>query len=174
MSDIHLYLRYLLLGKTTHYIMNKLFIVAAFIAISISSCKKSETDASPNQEVATVIDAKLLSNDWTSEMKLDNDKKWTANEETTTEVAKMRELIKVLPTTTIGEYQKLGADLTLEKNLLVKFCTMEGAAHDHLHTFLNPLTEKIDALQTIKSTEQGYEIRKALNENLQLFDTYFE
>lgn len=153
----------------------KLFIMAAMAsAFLILSCKKSAEEKMVDQQETLKEPEFTFDNSWTQNIQLNGGKKWKANPETTEAVSKMLHLIKSSPTSTLDEHRDLAASLNLEKNILIEKCTMKGDAHTHLHTFLEPLIDKIKALSEATSTEQAITLKNAIEENLTLYSTYFE
>ena len=146
----------------------------AAVLLSATACKKTtEEKMIEKQEVLQEPNNIAFNNNWTENIELNNGEKWQANAETTTQVAKMLNLLETTPTNTVEEYHDLASSLNLEKNILIKKCTMKDAAHNHLHTFLEPLMEKITALAEAESVEDAISIKRAIQENLDLYSTYF-
>lgn len=75
---------------------------------------------------------------------LNNGILWSANIETTEGIGKMVVLMDSFSDTeSIESYSKLSGDLNTTLNTILKECTMEGEAHDNLHTYLFPMFEMI-------------------------------
>lgn len=115
-----------------------------------------------------------LTNNWTSEMEKNDGAKWEANSETNEGVLKMQILLKTEDTTTLEDYHQLAAKLNSEKNYVVKNCTMKGASHDNLHTWLLPLMSKIEALSESQNLEEAKKIKHSISENVDAYEEYFE
>ncbi|HET8804084.1 MAG TPA: hypothetical protein VFM72_05860, partial [Aequorivita sp.] len=111
---------------------------------------------------------------WVNDIKLDGGNKWQSNIETNDGVDKMLKLINASNPITVEDYHNLASKLNDEKNVLVKNCTMKGASHDNLHIFLHPLIEKIEALGTVSTTEEGSKIITSIIENLEGYYNYFQ
>ena len=110
---------------------------------------------------------------WKEQMKLDHGKKWTANIETTKGVEKLQELLKNDTSTSVEEYHNLAKQLSGELSIILDKCTMKGASHDNLHTFLLPLLKKVDKLKEVNSVEKGNIISSKIREHLQAYKKYF-
>jgi hypothetical protein len=64
-----------------------------------------------------------------------------------------------------------GAELQKHADKLIKECRMTGPDHDALHAWLGPFLQHVQALKTNRDTESA---SHALNEDMKVFDTYFE
>ena len=161
--------------------MKKILFIASLLSIAFIGCKDSGkkttetievTEMSHGNEAHEVI---ALNNDvWVKEMQLNGGAKWKANLETTLGVNKMMEIVEGSKAETVDGYHALASKLNEEKNILVKKCTMEGASHDNLHTFLHPLIEKIGALGKVETKEEGAKLQHSIHENLKWYFNYFE
>jgi len=115
-----------------------------------------------------------LGNAWVDKIKLNKNRKWKANSETTEGVKGMLNLIKSAELETVEDYHKLASKLNEKKNSVVKKCTMKGPSHDNLHVFLHPLIEKIGALGKVSTVDEGSEIKVSIKENLEGYYNYFQ
>ena len=169
--------------------MKKALLSIAMMAFIFTGCnnnKKAENtiDPSSDQEVKAVsqddhdddhhLSDDGLSNNWTTEIEMNNGAKWEANPETNEGVQKMQNILKTQPTNTLEDYYKLAAQLNSDKNYLVQNCTMKGESHDNLHVWLLPLMAKIDALSETKSLEDASKIKHSIEENINEYTTYFQ
>lgn len=147
--------------------MKKSVFIILLIATVVTSCK--------NTEKKEVIDVSgLYSNTWVKEIELNNDNKWQANSETNEGVLKMQNSIKTQPTNTLVEYFALVEQLNVDKNYVIKNCTMKGDSHDNLHVWLLPLIAKIDALSEAKTIEDAAKLKQSIKENMNAYFDYFE
>lgn len=155
--------------------MRIFLIPIALTLLSTTSCKESTQERTIQQQEKLEESADFsYNNNWTQSMNLDKGEKWVANEATNNGVSKMKELLSTSSATTLEEYHDLASNLNLEKNILIKKCTMTDAAHDNLHTFLEPLIEKIAALAEVESTDEAVVIKETIRENLDLYSKYFK
>lgn len=164
--------------------MKKLILILALTAFI--GCKNNkEQDSlqkteSINHTVETVNnqdnneDLDVYYNTWTKEIKTNNGDKWQANTETNDGVERMKGTIKLLKTNTLNDYHELAKKLNIDKNYVIKNCTMQGASHDNLHIWLLPLMEKIDVLSDIKNLEAAAKLKNSIEENITAYYTYFK
>ena len=144
--------------------MKPIFYVLMLFALV--SCKQNK-----KQEAAEVND--LYSNSWTQEIKLDNGKKWQANSETNEGVLKMQNSIKDFSSNTLEGYYELAEKLNVDKNYVIKNCTMKGDSHDNLHVWLLPLIAKLDALSEANTIEEAAKLKQSIEENINEYADYF-
>lgn len=145
--------------------MKHLFLT--LIIITLVSCKDSK------KEVTVEVD-NLYSNTWIKEIKLNDGDKWEANSETNEGILKMQNSLKKASTNTLDEYYQLAEKLNVDKNYVIKNCTMKGASHDNLHVWLLPLIAKIDALSNTKTIEDAKKLKQSIEENINAYANYFE
>ncbi|QVY64722.1 hypothetical protein [Polaribacter sp. Q13] len=144
--------------------MKPIFYVLMLFALV--SCKPTK-----KQEAAEVND--LYSNSWIQEIKLDNGKKWQANSETNEGVLKMQNSIKDFSSNTLEGYYELAEKLNVDKNYVIKNCTMKGDSHDNLHVWLLPLIAKLDALSEANTIEEAAKLKQSIEENINEYADYF-
>ena len=107
---------------------------------------------------------------------LDDGKKWPVDEHTRQSAARLAELVE--DSQTIGSTEDahaLATALDEELDVLVKGCTMTGAAHDQLHVFLMALIPKVE---TLKNDETGIDdlqqVKQEIDSLLEAYETHFE
>ena len=147
--------------------MKKTVFIILLIATVVTSCKNTEKEE--------VIDVNsLYSNAWVKEIELNDGNKWQANSETNEGILKMKNSIKTQSTNTLVEYFALVEQLNVDKNYVIKNCTMKGYSHDNLHVWLLPLIAKIDALSEAKTIEDAAKLKQSIKENMNAYFDYFE
>ncbi len=109
----------------------------------------------------------------TSEVCLDNGKKWKVNFATTKGINNMKARLEAISEkSTLADYRKLGEGLQTEFRHIFQRCDMTGEAHNQLHNYLQPMPAWFSDLK------EGDMLRcrsavVALNSHLKRFDTYF-
>lgn len=159
-----------------------IIIISLFAFISCKDAKNQKNTTKPNSveqvkesdEHHDAEEINIYKNTWTKHIKLDNGTKWQANTETNVGVKKMQTLLKTQTTTTIEDYHQLASQLELDKNYVVKNCTMEGPSHDNLHVWLLPLMAKITALSKVTTVEDAVKIKLSIEKNINAYADYFE
>lgn len=154
--------------------------------LALVSCKDHNTQeaATPSEAVEHQDEAvhehhqqgdpNVYTNAWKDDMDMDNGDKWQSDLTTNEGVKKLQLSYNAQTTTTLEEYHKLAAQLNEDKNYLVKNCTMQGPAHDNLHTWLHPLIEKIAALADAETVEDASKIKSTIDENINAYYDYFK
>jgi ABC-type Zn2+ transport system substrate-binding protein/surface adhesin len=141
-------------------------LIFTLILFAFVSCKESK------KQDSTEVN-NLYSNSWIKEIKLDNGNKWQANLETNEGVLKMKNSIETMETSTLIEYYLLAEQLNVDKNDVIKYCSMKGAPHDNLHVWLLPLIAKIDALSEAKTIEEASKLKQSIEENIDAYNDCF-
>ncbi|WP_456442619.1 c-type cytochrome [Psychroserpens sp.] len=113
-------------------------------------------------------------NKWIEQMKLDGDNKWDANIETTQGIEKLQDILKNDKSQSIADFQNLEKKLAGVMTTIFDECTMKGASHDNLHTFLVPLIKKVDMLKEVSSVKQGKIISMRISSHLTEYRTFFK
>ncbi len=113
-------------------------------------------------------------NKWIEQMKLDGEEKWDANIETTQGVEKLQEILANDTSESKEDFQNLEKELADVIIIIFDKCTMKGASHDNLHTFLVPLIKKVDMLKEVNSVKQGKIISMRISSHLTEYKTFFK
>ena len=99
------------------------------------------------------------------QLKLDQGKKWIANEATHVGMTAIDKLLK-----SASDNETLVADLQKEIQSITSQCTMTGPAHDQLHIVLIPIIEQTAALGSAKNADR----QQHLDELKHLTHAYFK
>lgn len=103
---------------------------------------------------------------------LDGDSKWQMDEHTRAVFVTMTGRLQEADNDTAGEaeWQQAGVALRQDVDDLIAGCTMEGPAHDQLHTFLMHYIPAVDELATSGAAESATRVRGLL----ETYPSYFE
>lgn len=154
--------------------------------LALVSCKDSKNQEMDKKEAVTETTTETISkqhngetsniyaNAWKNEIELNNGDKWLANPETNEGIERMKSTLNTHTTDNLEDYVALVEKLNVDKNYVIKNCTMKGPSHDNLHVWLMPLIEKLDALSEVKSLEEASKIKQSIRENVEAYDTYFQ
>jgi hypothetical protein len=110
-------------------------------------------------------------------LSLNGTAKWKADQPTFQQVkllqAQADSLAGITPATSRA-YQVAGDSLQSGVNTLIRNCRMKGADHEALHHWLEPLLKQVKELSHSTEVEGGRKLLKEVQQQLQLFDQYFE
>jgi hypothetical protein len=109
-----------------------------------------------------------------STIELDNGNLWSANIETTEGITKMVGLMDSFSDVeSVEAYSILSGHLNTTLNTILKECSMEGEAHDHLHTYLFPMFNMIAGIGSteLKTCKVNF---NALEKQLAEYPKYFD
>lgn len=110
---------------------------------------------------------------FSSEVELDNGKKWKANPETISGIRILQTLISEFDRSHNSDsLTALSNEMDTEFKLIFKNCTMTGAAHDQLHNYLLPMLGMMKKIETPPLENQKKALVKT-EKHLLVFDRYF-
>jgi len=105
---------------------------------------------------------------------LNNGNLWSANIETTEGIGNMVVLMDSFSDTeSVEAYSILSNHLTETLNTILKECTMDGEAHNNLHTYLFPMFDMIEGIGStdLETCKVSY---SELKDQLSEYPNYFE
>ncbi len=130
-----------------------------------------ETDA---HEQASPADATALA---TGVPDLNNGAKWKADVSTNENVANLKSIInefKVNADPEVKDYQAFQVKFTDGIGKMVKECKMQGADHDALHVWLEPLMKDNKDMKGLDSKESLASAFHTISQRVDLYPQYFE
>ena len=143
--------------KNASIILSLIFLVACFVA-----CQ-------PNQTPTPAAPLPTLEG-----MSLNDGARWKANKETTDGVKTLHRIVESAIAETEPTDKKQSVDsLKQAYQTIFEKCTMEGAAHEQLHTYLLPIGPQLAALNKTEGAEHRA-VLTSLDERLRAYDRYFE
>ena len=111
------------------------------------------------------------------EVKLDQGKKWKADQQTNKGAAKLQSIVASFKSETsspeVDDYKRLNGQLQTELDAIFKECTMTGGAHQQLHVFLVRIIKDVNILKEddLPASEAAFQsMQKILN----TYSDYFE
>lgn len=108
---------------------------------------------------------------------LNNGQKWTADTATTVNVAHLSALADSFSTIaqpSLADYNQLGIGLNKATNKMISECRMQGADHDALHVWLEPVIQEVNDLKSVADTANAKKIFISLQQRMQAYGQYFE
>ena len=107
-------------------------------------------------------------------LSLNNGAKWKADSSTNQNVAALQNIMAVAHPTAIEHYQATGKLLQAGLDKMISECRMQGADHEALHQWLQPVMTGIQHLQQAATQQEAETIYSNLDKQLQLYQEYFE
>ncbi|WP_018479217.1 hypothetical protein [Pontibacter roseus] len=146
----------------------KFTFVYIILASLVSMCGH-DTDLESQHTEVVQEEAQVLS--------LNGTERWQADEPTNWHVQQLQALVKEYEqqaeNKTAEAYNDLGQAMQAELQLMFKDCTMKGAAHDMLHTYLEPLMADVKLLAE-KDEASAEAALGRISTHLQAYTTYFK
>ncbi len=109
-----------------------------------------------------------------TQLTLNNGAKWQVDANMKIYLTKSMEIFEKYQLNKETNYQKLAADIEEQNQLLTKNCTMQGKAHDALHTWLVPHLELVGKLKTTQAQDESISIINKIALSFGTFNKYFE
>lgn len=147
-------------------ILGILFAASNLLACNVHSGHQNDAAGSTNEQHEHAEEAKPLV--------LNNGVKWQADSTTLVNAANLQTIIAAAKKESLADYQQTAAALQEGLNKMVAECKMQGADHDALHIWLEPLMEKTKALGKATSAEKSASILHELETQVNLFSQYFQ
>ena len=156
---------------------NKLVKHAAVLMLAsglLMACNSSEKkDVNSQNEPATEVDAHQ-DHDAATELALNKGAKWEADSSTNANVAELNAIVVNANPVVLEDYKKTGEALKVGITKMVNECKMQGADHDALHQWLEPLMDMNKQLLDVTSVEKGKEVFEMINQHIDKYNLYFE
>ena len=111
------------------------------------------------------------------QLSLNDGQKWVADKHTADSVASMRSAVAAspakAPAAPVTDLRALGTQLQEQLQTLIRGCTMTGAAHDQLHTWITLLAPEIQALIKTEQPATGHATLEKISGLLVSFNEHF-
>lgn len=153
--------------KQSNYNDMKNVILSCIFAFSLAACGHQHTKETTEH----------TSHIAPTELALNGQERWQADEATNANIAQLQELMQVHlsqpDTNSLEAVNELGHVLQLGFDEVFKECRMKGPEHDMLHVYLVPM---LDDLKAIKQPDlaTATAARDRMAERLALYQTYFK
>lgn len=111
-----------------------------------------------------------------TELGLNNGAKWTVDTVTNSNYIAMKTMTNMFavdPFPPLGAYQTFGNDMSNGINKMMDECTMKGADHDALHTWLNPIIRQSNDLKSVSDTARARALFDSVHTRINLYPDYF-
>jgi hypothetical protein len=142
------------------------------VLLTLISCKNTSEKKVETKAATTIEETVHTSENDTVE--LDNGNLWEANNDTTIGINKMiNRLSSFTETENVAAYLILKEGLETDFTELFQKCTMKGEAHNQLHSYLLPMIDLFEGLESSEITT----CKKNFNElktHLESYTSYFE
>ena len=139
--------------------MLKPILIALMLFAAGCSNKQLKSETKETQPHVTEINQ--------TKLELNNGEKWKLDEATRQNMKEIKTYISQASHTNVLS----GEELQIYADKLIKECRMSGPDHDALHVWLGSFLQHV---QAIKSNRNAESASHALNEDVKVFDIYFE
>jgi hypothetical protein len=147
--------------------------VLTVITVLLFSCG-NQTNENDRQSTSEIIEVTKDTIETEGGLSLDNGKLWLANQETTTGVNNMIDLMNdFTEKDNVESYGELTEKLKSEFTTIFEKCTMKDEAHNQLHNFLIPINELFEGLSATDLNKCKASYAK-MNHHLAVYKDYFQ
>ena len=156
--------------------MNKSIITGAVMVASIvlSACGNPENDSTTETTIDSTEVVTTEVEPSPHDLILVANKKWVIDEGMRISIDSIEMRMESFNGSTMGDYEALSVDLAHHTKSIISSCTMKGQAHDELHKWLLPFIDLRKELNGITALSEGEHIASELDNELNIFNTYFE
>ena len=147
------------------------FILAAGLLVACHLSENKENTLQTEQAKKTDTDHE---HEAAAELSLNNGAKWKADSSTNENVKELYNVISDANPVMLEDYQKTGRAIQTVINKMIRECRMQGADHDALHHWLEPLMEINKKLSGVTSTDEGKELFGMIRRHLEKYPEYFD
>lgn len=157
---------------TTEKPVKKIISILIMTALLMSCDSNKGSEQKPSED--TVSEKHEEHEEKSGVLKLNNGTKWKIDSVTAVNVGLLKTIVSDAKTNKPANYTETTAKLQDGLNKLIKECKMSGADHDALHQWLEPMIEKTKELKNAGSADSAKTILTGIEQQLNLFDQYFE
>ena len=112
--------------------------------------------------------------DHASGLVLNNGAKWKADSSTIGNVDLLQKVVSGAKKESLENYLQTAAQLEAGLNKMVSECKMQGADHDALHLWLEPLMKRSKDLKKATTAGDAATLLNEIDKQVNLFSQYFE
>ncbi len=149
-------------------------ILIMLLAASFLSACNSKNDNTGNADSAPAVENHEDHEKKSEGLVLNNGAKWKADSTTLVNAAILQSVVSGAGKESLESYLQTATQLQDGLNKMIKECKMQGADHDALHKWLEPLMEKTKDLKKVSSAENAATILNGIEKQVNLFPQYFE
>lgn len=153
----------------------KKFLVFLLCVSTLWACRNAESNK--KEEAAASAEHAPRHEEGQATLTLNSGAKWKSDESTNNNVAEVKTIASRFnenKNSSLADYTVVGNELQAGMDKVIKECRMQGADHDALHLWLEPLLKNITGLRKAANETEAAGFFAEINERLQLYDQYFE
>jgi hypothetical protein len=151
----------------------KKFLMLALFASTLLACNNVENK---NEEAAKPVEA-TQPHEEARTLTLSNGAKWQSDESTTRNVKELQAIVNRLnenKNQTLENYTAVANELQPGLDKMIKECRMQGADHDALHLWLEPLLANVNSLKKATVKENASKTFIEIEQHVNSYNQFFE
>lgn len=149
-------------------------ILSILLAASLLPACNSKNDHTGNADPATVVAHHEDHEKIAEGLALNNGAKWKADSTTIVNATLLQTIVSGARKESLDNYIQTAKQLENGLSKMISECKMQGADHDALHQWLEPLMEKTKDLKKVSSVENAAAVLHEIEKQVNLFPQYFE
>ncbi len=149
-------------------------ILTILLAASLLPACNSKPDNTGNADSSPAVENHDNHVEKSEALVLNNGAKWKADSTTLVNAAILQSVVSGAGKASLESYLHTATQLQDGLNKMIKECKMQGADHDALHKWLEPLMEKTKDLKKASSAENAVTILNEIEKQVNMFPQYFE
>lgn len=152
-------------------------LLVLFTAGILVSCNTQDNKETKETSQAIEREHERHSDKENKGLSLNNGNKWKADASTNDNVKTLLVVVDEFNTgkdKALINYHNAAAGLQKGLEKMIKECRMQGADHDALHKWLEPLMKQVASFQKAATAEQAEEQFHNIHKQLNLYEKYFE
>lgn len=155
-----------------------LHVITLFFAVAFAvSCHNNDTaDTTERETVEESLLASPLTPVPVAGLNLNNGERWVVDAPTAANYSNLKQITDRFVETDgrdLESYHAYCMEMSEALNKLIQECRMEGADHDALHDWLEPVIKDVNDLKKSVDPLEAQKIFVSLNNRVQIFDSYF-
>lgn len=148
-----------------------IFLLAVGLLVACQTAENKEVETHTEQATGTNAHHE---NESASGLSLNNGAKWKADVSTNKNVSELYNVIADANPVNVEDYQKTGKALQTGIDKMISECRMQGADHDALHHWLEPLMKGNKKLTETTTVEEGKKLFGMVRQQIENYSDYFE
>ena len=138
------------------------------------ACNSKKNDNTANADPVPVVENQEGHEKVAEGLVLNNGAKWKADSTTLLNVTLLQTVVSGAQKESLDNYVQTAKQLENGLSKMISECKMQGADHDALHTWLEPLMQKTKDLKKVSSVENAAAVLNEIEKQVNLFPQYFE
>jgi phage-related tail protein len=152
----------------------KKFLILFFGAITLWACNNAESNKRGKD---TASNTAHQHNNEQASLTLNHGEKWKSDESTNKNVEELKVTVSRFnenKNKSLADFHAAAGELQTGLDKMIKECRMQGADHDALHLWLEPVLKNVNSLKTVTSEAEASKLFSEIGARINSYKQYFE